>query len=70
MRDVLRRMGVDVEDEDDWKTMIIKTRLSLTDFKDSIVNSKKGYAEILPVFKFVEDLKTNSIPVPLPMGNS
>lgn len=40
MRNVLRKLGVEVEDDDDWKQMVIKTRLTLKDFKDSLVGNK------------------------------
>ena len=40
MRNVLRKLGVEVEDDDDWKQMVIKTRLTLKDFKDSLIGSK------------------------------
>ena len=40
MRNVLRKLGVEVEDDDDWKEMVIKTRLTLKEFKDSLIGSE------------------------------
>ena len=40
MRSTLRTLGVEVEDDDDWKQMVIKTRLTLKELKDSFVNSE------------------------------
>eukprot|EP00116_Pleurobrachia_bachei_P019157 sb/3479419/ len=41
MRNVLRGCGVDtIEDDDDWKQMVIKTRLMLKDIKDTYLNNK------------------------------
>ena len=40
MRNTLRALGVEVEDDDDWKQMVIKTRLTLKDLKDSFINSE------------------------------
>ena len=40
MRNVLRKVGVEVEDDDDWKQMVIKTRLTLKEFKDSLIGSR------------------------------
>ena len=39
MRDVLRKLDVDVEDDDDWKQMVVKTRLHLKDFKNNFTGT-------------------------------
>ena len=49
MRDVLRKLDVDVEDEDDWKQMVIKTRLHLKDFKNNFTGTSYTIVQLLMV---------------------